>query len=127
MAMAPQRALVSMSGVKEDHTFASYIEQCQWKDPLRRRQQVVMHPILLTPVRCWHCRWRVHNKDLLRPARSSPDAEQVLEPAVDEFALEGRSCFRCAQEICDKTRYLRDAVPAGRGTHRCTRLQCPGT
>lgn len=110
-----RRALVSVSGVKEDHTFTSYIEQR--KDPQRRRHPVLMHPILLTPVRCWHCRWRLQNKDrLLSSARSSPDAEQVLDPpAVDEFALEGRSCFRCAQEICEKTRYLRDAMPAAGG------------
>ncbi|RCV39991.1 hypothetical protein SETIT_9G015700v2 [Setaria italica] len=109
---APQMTLVSMAGAREDHTFASYIEQRKHR---HGRQSMVMYP-MLRRVFCRHCRrWSRGEDHTLTPCLvSSHDVEQVPEP-VDELALEVRSCFRCAQEICEKTRYLRDEAPASRG------------
>ncbi|KAL6606231.1 hypothetical protein ACP70R_041884 [Stipagrostis hirtigluma subsp. patula] len=107
-----------------DCSFASYLEL---RKDRNRRPPVLMHSSLLKTFRCSHCKQR---EDLLRPASSAtpepnarehavpfPDAEQVSKAAalLHELALERRSCFRCAEEICKKTRYLQDAMPAAIG------------
>ncbi|KAJ1277190.1 hypothetical protein BS78_05G276100 [Paspalum vaginatum] len=118
---SPQRTLiVSKSGAKEDHTFDSYIEKL--KDPHCKQPYVVMHPVLLKPIFCSHCRRWVRQEDLSTPAKdrlssdSPADIEQELPVRrANDLALEGRSCLSCAQEICKMTRYLQDPAPASWG------------
>ncbi|KAL6897901.1 hypothetical protein ACP4OV_006860 [Aristida adscensionis] len=114
-----------------DGDFASYLQLR--KDP-NLHPPVVMHVSLLQRHTCRHCKRR---EDLRRlspatPATTPPgsdgrervvslpdaDDEEAPEAAaaattnLRELALEGRSCFQCAEEVCRETRYLRDAVPA---------------
>ncbi|TVU51434.1 hypothetical protein EJB05_02865, partial [Eragrostis curvula] len=105
----------------EAHTFSSY---------LREHPRVIMHRALLWPAQCWHC--GSSDGPAFPEANAGehtavplPNAEQTRDD--NRLDLEGRTCIRCAEEICRRTQHLRnDAVLEGNGgdtiLHQATRL-----
>ncbi|TVU21668.1 hypothetical protein EJB05_31320, partial [Eragrostis curvula] len=127
----------------EAHTFSSY---------LREHPRVIMHRALLWPAQCWHCgssdgpafpEANAGEHTAVPPPNAGehtavpppnagehtavplPNAEQTRDD--NRLDLEGRTCIRCAEEICRRTQHLRnDAVLEGNGgdtiLHQATRL-----
>ncbi|CAN6252350.1 unnamed protein product [Urochloa humidicola] len=113
----------------QTQTFDSYLRQRKNNPgcvPPRFTIPLEMRSNLLKPAWCTHCK-RLEDLSSVLSTTLNPivfvhtvslpdaDAPEGLLPRSAEVALEGRSCFSCAEDIYKKTGHLQDKAPAGSG------------